>query len=159
LPDLLITGPASKPKFRRAGQDSAAAAPAPDSVAEPAEQVEDKESEPAPLDSGKTRGKLLGYDYSLLDEQDDKREPMPAANYVVQPGDTLESIAAKVFADSLIAILLLEMNKSTVPTGLADGRLVIDLRAGTVITLPTLSKVRQFRERLASSTASIFDYL
>src|SRR5262249_28242074 len=75
LPDLLITGPLSKPKFRKFPRE---AEPVPVEEPEAEEQQENREPTAA-IDS---RGKLLGYDYALIEHQDENKDPVPGADYV-----------------------------------------------------------------------------
>ncbi len=66
--------------------------------------------------------------------------------YIVEPGDTVELIAIKVFKNVTLAPLIYEINKDAIPIGMQDGRMVFTLRVGTIIWLPFPKEIKAYME-------------
>jgi hypothetical protein len=83
----------------------------------------------------------------------DKQQPQADATrtdkrvkYIVQPGETLESIAQKLLGDKRFATLLLTINRSLINFKFAGLVRVPDLRPGQMILLPTVGEVAIHRK-------------
>jgi len=101
---------------------------------------------------------LSQLDSEIAVERQRDLQPAPENIYIVQPGDTLESIADRRLFDSMLALLLHEKNKERIQTRFVNGERVLALNPGTVLRLPTNVEIREFRNRLAAGLASIFKY-
>lgn len=83
----------------------------------------------------------------------DKQQPQADATrtdkrvkYIVQPGETLESIAQKLLGDKRFATLLLTINRSLINFKFAGLVRVPHLRPGQMILLPTVGEVAIHRK-------------
>lgn len=63
-------------------------------------------------------------------------EQLGRYDYIVEPGDTLESIAAKELKDVNLAPLIYQINQSLIRLEVQSGRMVFVLNPGTIISLP-----------------------
>ncbi|MBX9686618.1 MAG: LysM peptidoglycan-binding domain-containing protein, partial [Candidatus Obscuribacterales bacterium] len=78
--------------------------------------------------------------------------------YVVLPGDTLESIAQKMFYNKSLASLIYEINRSLIPVVLKEGKRKLQLKPRTIIFLPTASEITRFKSRMFGKTQT-FEYV
>lgn len=84
--------------------------------------------------------------WPLADEVQSAQSSALANNsylYIVKPGDTIESVSAKVLGDPLLAPLLFRKNRQHVLTESEYG--VHDLRPGATLDLPTPAEIAEFR--------------
>jgi len=93
-----------------------------------------------------------------VDEKDKKKEPEGRQKYIVRERDTLESIASRMLRDSKLAALIYEINKSTIPTVIVNGRSVLNLRPKLVLWLPSPADIEEFRGRLFAGGTTKFEY-
>lgn len=82
---------------------------------------------------------------------------MPRVKYVVQTGDTLESIAVKRFRDKRIAQLIFELNKRTIPTRSSGNKTFLTLKPGTSLFLPNHQDIKTFYSRRPALMAFGYD--
>ncbi|MBX3154116.1 LysM peptidoglycan-binding domain-containing protein [Candidatus Obscuribacterales bacterium] len=66
------------------------------------------------------------------------------SKYTVRYGDTLESIAKKMFKDPRVATLIYDMNKSKVTVENVDGKSVYHVKPGTELKLPSPRQAREW---------------
>ncbi len=85
-------------------------------------------------------------DKQMMQEQLLQREMR--RKYVVLPGDTLESIAQKMFYNRGLATLIYEINRSLIPSVMKDGKRKLQLKPRTIIFLPTQSEIKRFNNRM-----------
>jgi nucleoid-associated protein YgaU len=101
-------------------------------------------------------------DQKELEEQLREQKKLSAdqrTKYVVKEGDTLESIANKMFRDKRLAGLIYEINKNTIPTRMHNGRNHVELRKGLVIYLPATREVATYRGRLLTGNIEALDVI
>ncbi|MBY0356849.1 MAG: hypothetical protein K2W82_02525 [Candidatus Obscuribacterales bacterium] len=78
--------------------------------------------------------------------------------YVVAAGDTLESIAFKKLNNKRLAPLLFELNKSKIPVKVKNGKRYLQLKAKTILLLPTVIEIQRYNARLFGQNADEFQY-
>jgi hypothetical protein len=104
-------------------------------------------------------GTLLGdKDKKEKDEAEEKQEedknkpdPEQRQKYIVQFGDTLESIGAKKLGSSNLAPLIYEINSKVITSWMKNGKRVIDLKPKLVIYLPTTADIEEYNSRPLNS--------
>ena len=64
--------------------------------------------------------------------------------HVVQPGESLRSIAEFYFHDMRIAWLLADLNKGSLVEHWLDGRRIVELKCGQSLTLPLWEDIEAF---------------
>ncbi|MBX9719764.1 MAG: LysM peptidoglycan-binding domain-containing protein, partial [Candidatus Obscuribacterales bacterium] len=77
--------------------------------------------------------------------------------YVVLPGDTLESIAQKMFYNKGLASLIYEINRALIPVVVKEGKRLLQLKPRTVIFLPAGPEIKRFNSRLFGKNP-VFEY-
>lgn len=83
-----------------------------------------------------------------------KRDDEKRQKYIVQQGDTLESIAAKMLRDTRLAALIYEINRAVIPLVNVGGKRFPHLTAKMVIWLPNATDIQKYRERMLLGTAN-----
>ncbi|MBY0552540.1 MAG: hypothetical protein K2W95_34985, partial [Candidatus Obscuribacterales bacterium] len=78
--------------------------------------------------------------------------------YIVMPGDTLESIAQKRLYNKRLAPLIFELNRGKIPVKIQDGKKLLQLRAKTVLLLPSTADVKRFHSRVFGRSTEKFEY-
>ena len=81
------------------------------------------------------------------EEAKKKPEPEQRQKYIVQFGDTLESIGAKKLGSSNLAPLIYEINSKVITSWMKNGKRVIDLKPKLVIYLPTTADIEEYNSR------------
>ncbi|MBI4533893.1 MAG: hypothetical protein HY711_08080, partial [Candidatus Melainabacteria bacterium] len=82
------------------------------------------------------------------EEERNKKKTEGRRRYVVQLGDTLESIASKMLGDSGLAQLILDINSSTIPVRSQGGKKVVDLKPKMVLWLHNSEDIKEFLGRI-----------
>jgi len=79
-------------------------------------------------------------------------------SYIVQEGDTLESIAYALYLDERVSLLIHAINQEILPSAYFDDRIILKLDAGTELGLPTEDEVADFHMQLMTLRLPTFEY-
>ena len=84
---------------------------------------------------------------ALMQAQEEQaRKDSQQSRYLVKRGDTLEKIAQVVFQDVSLVSLIYALNKRLIVKQMVDGLTVYLLKENTVLLLPSLRMVREWRQ-------------
>lgn len=72
--------------------------------------------------------------------------------YVIQPGDTLESIARRMLSDKRLSGLVFDLNRSAIPWRIESGRRYLALKPGLTIQLPNHVDITRYKASKRTTT-------
>jgi hypothetical protein len=76
----------------------------------------------------------------------------------VQEGDTLESIGYELYRDTRVGALIHELNKDAISSTYLYDRIIVELKEGIALHLPTYAELQAFIDRALGTTATTFEY-
>lgn len=104
--------------------------------------------------AGKIKKKDLDIEEESAAEEDGSNENETRKKYIVQEGDTLQSIAKSVLGDSRYDRLIEMVNRGQLKYHYKDGTRSVDLQAGQMIWLPTSRELKVFSSLYFTKGAS-----
>jgi LysM repeat protein len=123
-------------------------------AAEQARRLAQMQAEQAAAAAAAIKGKLVDAREEDEDEPVDKskRDEDKRRKYIVQPGDTLESIADKTLRDKRLAGLIYQLNTDVIPLIESGGKKFPKLTPKTVIWLPNTADIHTYRASLVTES-------
>ena len=115
--------------------------------------VDEAEDTTEMVDAGIIRREHRQRERSQTTGQEDERNV-----YIVHEGDTLESIGDDLFREKRVGALIHELNKDIIPSTYLYDRIIVELKEGMVLHLPTSAELQVFFDSTLGSNAITFEY-